>query len=254
MPELLRGRTAGIPNLALAAGLAVALWFFFLRGRSPSPSTSQAGAASTANPSTAGYSLGYAQGLQAAGVQQASQGSIPSATSSNGCPPDTAFNLADWRLYGGTWEYAPGGRYGTWVKNCVAYSHIDSEGSVQQILSQGGKVYFFPTPGNPVPGNLGSVWQGTPLTGGIPGVPAGVGGASGGAPKRKQHIGSRSAHEWQDAHPLVGERVLYPHYVRAVGGPRNHAREVRRVATQAGVHAARIQMLNPEHTGRIRVA
>lgn len=252
MPEILSGRTFGIPNVVLIGAAALGVWFLFLRGRATGP-TSKAGT-SPSGQATTDYSLGYAQGQQAATAnQQASSSAQASSSSQSQCPPDTPVNLADWRRssagFAITWEYAPSGSYGTFIRNCVAYSHIESGAAVQQILSQGGKVYFFPTPGNPIPGNLGSVWQATPLTGQGAGVTPGVGG-----PSRHRAAGSRSHFEWHDAHPMVGGRVPYPHYVAAVGGPANHVREVHRVARQAGVHPARVLMLNPEHTGRIRVA
>ena len=59
---------------------------------------------------------------------------------------------------------------------------------------------------------------------------------------------------WHESHPLVGAPVPYGHFVRAVGGAANHRREIHRVASQAGVHPARVAMLNPHPTGMIRVA
>jgi len=113
-----------------------------------------------------------------------------------------------------------------------------------------------PQQGRSVPGR-GNLW--IPLTNGgwifAGDVIGGVGGVGGPRTARKHAMGSRAAAPiWSDAHPLVGGPVRYPHYVQAVGGPANHGREVARVARQAGVHPARVAMLNPTWTGRIRIA
>lgn len=67
-------------------------------------------------------------------------------------------------------------------------------------------------------------------------------------------VGSRSATLMHYAHPLLTRRVVYSHFVRAVGGPAAHKAEVHRVAGQAGVHPARLEALNPVYTGKIRIA
>jgi hypothetical protein len=79
----------------------------------------------------------------------------------------------------------------------------------------------------------------------------GQGGAGVGGPAS---IGSRSATLWSAHHPTLSAPHRYPHFVRSIGGAPNHTREIARVAEQAGVHPARLLMLNPEPTGYIRVA
>lgn len=78
------------------------------------------------------------------------------------------------------------------------------------------------------------------------GLHAGVGGPV--------SVGSRSASLMHGAHPLLKRRVVYTHFVRAVGGPGAHEGEIHRVAKAAGIHPARLQALNPTYTGRIRIA
>lgn len=81
--------------------------------------------------------------------------------------------------------------------------------------------------------------------------PAPQGGGVGGFSSQ----GSRSS-EWigNYFHPSVTRRVVYSHYVRAVGGAATHRAEVASVAKRAGINAARLHVLNPHHTGKIRVA
>lgn len=86
----------------------------------------------------------------------------------------------------------------------------------------------------------------------LPTVPSpGGGGGVGGF----RSSGSRSS-SWAGNyfHPAITRRVVYSHYVRAVGGPATHRTEVASVAGRAGLHSARLQALNPIYTGKIRVA
>ena len=66
-------------------------------------------------------------------------------------------------------------------------------------------------------------------------------------------IGSRSANLWWGGHPLLKQRIRYPQFVKAGGGPAQHQVEVHRVARQAGVHPAQVLAANPHFTGLIRV-
>jgi hypothetical protein len=232
---VLQGRTFGLPNVALVAAAAAVIWLFFLRGR-PTSSTS----AVTAPGANSTYGLGFAQGLQAGAVQPAP----PAAPAQAAARPGTA-TLVSAPRFGelasqpGPPVYDANGRvtgqflpWGTTVN--VAGSPVGN-GALYPVTGPGGDTVY--------------VARLDVASFTAPGQGGGIGG-----PVRKHAIGSRSAHQWQDAHPGVGARVPYAHYVRAVGGPRNHIREVHRVAQQSGVHPARILMLNPEPTGRIRVA
>lgn len=80
-----------------------------------------------------------------------------------------------------------------------------------------------------------------------PGGAGGVGGFS--------SQGSRSS-SWAGNYfdPRITRRVVYSHYVRAVGGPMTHRTEVASVAARSGIHVGRLQALNPVYTGKIRIA
>jgi hypothetical protein len=271
MPDVgaaLRGRTFGIPNGVLLAAVAVGIWFVFLRRPAAGPGASassrpqsslisrlfgtststQAGQAGSALES--GYGLGYAQG------QQSSQANVqppaPPAAPTPPAPPAAPVAKAN-----GT----------VWL-----HSQPSATSPVAGILAQGQTV---PTTGSPVqgenfcatylPGNpCSNAW--VPVTyAGAPAfafsldvtVQAASAPIGGPGTSRKHAIGSRSAApQWHDSHPLIGAPVQYAHYVR-VGGAKTHAahsRNVARVASQAGVHPARIAMLNPNPTNLIRIA
>jgi hypothetical protein len=238
-------------------GGAGALAFILLRGRKGATGTTQNAAAASGSPLASGYGLGYAQGLQA------SQAAAP----------------AQMQQVPTTGQFRPGASGSTvWNGNQYRWVVTGPSQGVPEALQQLGLnssdpnvinrlTYFTPNPRTDQQGN--TVWymglldpNGRPLP--TPSIwpppysgppPPGMGGSPAiGGPMRKHHVGSRSAHEWHDAHPAIGAKVLYPHYVRAVGGPGRHAAEIHRVARQAGVHPARVLMLNPTHTGRIRVA
>jgi hypothetical protein len=234
-----------LPTWAWLGLVGVGAWYFLLRGKVGTPNAAASGSALNS-----GYSLGFAQGQQAAAP--GAPGPAP------GGPASSPVNASDWKRAGSGWLYAPNGVEGTFVLAGQQYYHLTDPGAANAYSQAGGVTYFFPAPGLPAPYPWGTPTGATPGTA-IYGVrPAvGVGGARIGGPAA---IGSRSANLWHHAHPLVGARVPYSYHVRAVGGAPNHAREVHRVATQAGVHPARIMMLNPDphYPGRqgdhIRVA
>ena len=247
----LRGRTFGIPNLALLAAVAAGIWWFFLRKPAGATTTPQAAAAGSQLES--GYGLGFAQGQQAA---QANQPPPTGPSPPSGPTPPT--------------------QRGTYRARSQPWGSWDTAGGVN----------VFPSPSNDLP-PVGLIPYGTqftasgpPVSGKSVGVPNGpsssywipygfgyisgidaqllsVGNAGTGGPSPRKHaIGSRSANLYHDAHPLIGAPVKYAHYVR-VGGPRSaaaHHANVNRVAQQAGVHPARVAMLNPVPTGLIRIA
>ena len=211
---------------------AVGVWFFFLRGKAGTGQQAQQGLTQGTD---SAYGLGFAQGQQAAtaSAQPASAtatGSTITVGNSNGAGvPVWSYNVAQQGVIGRVPDNttlplvsaAPGfhmGEPGYLVKFGGGTGWVSGSNVISTQQGQG---------------------QGQPGQGG---------------PARKHGIGSRSSNMWHDSHPLIGAPVKYPHYVRAVGGPRAHAHEIHRVARQAGVHPARIAMLNPVPTGMIRVA
>ena len=227
--SILTRRIGPLPGWAWGGLVAVGVWWFFIRGKGTASTTGTGTASATPGPD-ATYGLGFAQG------QQAATASAQPATAQPAGPKLTLGNPPDQR-------------------GIPVWSLDKSNQGVVGYVQPGQIPYVAPTvgfngeQGYSVPWGSGTGWvSGQYVTG--------IGGAGGiGGPARKHSIGARSrAPEWHDAHPLIGQNVRYAHYVRAVGGPGNHAREVGRVARQAGVHPARVAMLNPEYTGRIRVA
>jgi len=220
---------------------AVGVWYFLIRGKAAPPST--ANAAASGSQLSSGYGLGYAQGLQASQANQPST-STSSSTSSNplqrlvagGSPTGLFADPSTSRQV--TWVAAntslqPAGAPVAGSYPFGATSGFWAQSNYwQPVTYQGQTLYVWAPFAQPAPG-------------------AGVGGPG---TSRKHASGRRSAVLWSDAHPLVGARVRYPHYVTAVGGPGGHRAEVMRVAQQAGVHPARVAMLNPHPTGRIRIA
>lgn len=221
--KLLSGKTAGIPNAILAVAGGVGIWWFFLRKQSQSSSSSTA---SGVSPDSA-YGLGYAQGLQAAA------GNVPGSPA----PPTPAVPKPP-------------------------KSNGDKDTGRHPILPNVQPVSRPPSP-SPAPcfpgGPTGYLCGGPPLNGkpcppgdygpGEPYCTAGNPPVGGG-----RSVGSRSARTMTHFHPAITQRVKYAHYVRAIGGPQLHAAEIQRVATQSGVHPARLRALNPVYTGKIRVA
>lgn len=244
--SILTRQIGPLPGWAWGGLVAFGAWFFFLRGKTGTSSTGTANAAASGSQLSSGYGLGYAQGLQAASANQP-----PAAATASGQP--AVFTGA------GTLSLT-GNQSGT----SAIRSAPDSRAPVVTQAPVGTKITVNPT-GSPDPNSQFGQWYQVvsgpgagswawgpdiSLQAAVGGALAGIGGAV-----RKHAIGSRAAAPvWHDAHPLVGAPVRYAHYVRAVGGPGNHRREVARVAQQAGVHPARIAMLNPHYTGRIRIA
>lgn len=226
--SVLTRKIGPLPAWAWVGGLGAVAWFV-LRGRTPATGATTPNAAAAGTDLQSGYGLGYAQGLQAA-----PPGAAPTA------PPSTKRSAT-----------ITGDAAGVFVSPT-------SKSPVIAVLPKG-------TPATVIgPSVSGETWGGVsywvPVDyGGQQGYVAGalirveqaVGGAIGGAAKS---VGSRASWLWHDAHPGIGQSVRMPHYVRAVGGPGNHGREVSRVARRSGVHPARVAMLNPVPTGWIRVA
>ena len=71
--------------------------------------------------------------------------------------------------------------------------------------------------------------------------PLGVGGAGAAG-----SAGDLSKDLYEDHHPLVDDRLVYPHFVRGVGGPAAREAQIHAIARQTQVHPARIQALNPD--------
>lgn len=240
--EALRGRTFGIPNVALLVAVAAGIWWFFLRGKGQAAGTTNAAAAGSQLQS--GYGLGFAQG------QQAAQATQPGATAT---ATPTAPPVALWS-FGPVPSNAPH----VWRPTQAG------QGAFQRAT--GGEISSAVRAGSPdadtsrTLGAFGWEWAIVP-SGQSPEQYAAAlnssgGAVGGGAPIRKHAIGSRSAWLHHDAHPLIGAPVRYAHYVR-VGGPKSaaaHRANINRVAQQAGVHPARVAMLNPVPTGLIRIA
>lgn len=246
MPDVgsaLRGRILGIPNVIWLGGVAFGIYWFFLRGKGKAATTPQAAAAGSQLAS--GYGLGFAQGQQAAQAQAQAPTTAPGPTAA--APP-------------ALWQFGPILPVGTpvvWQATPV--------GSANFQRNTGGTWPGGIRPGTPDPdtdsklGQFGWQWAKVPsgfTSESYASALNSPGAVGGGGPIRKHAIGSRSANLMHDAHPLIGAPVRYAHYVR-VGGPRHaaaHHANIQRVAAQAGVHPARVAMLNPVPTGLIRIA
>jgi len=226
-----------LPGYAWAGAAAIGAWFL-LRGRQGTASTAKTGATATPGPD-ATYGLGFAQGLQSAGPGP------PASTTS-----DTS---RKYKARSKPWGFEPPD-----TANIPIYAQPNQQGGVLGYVPFGTQ---FTAGGDPVQGQRIDVgvaqsdyW--IPYKGGyVSGVDAIIDAAQGG-PARvggPAAIGSRSSTLMAPHHPLVTEHHRYPHFVAAVGGAPNHTREVIRVAKQAGVHPARLMMLNPQPTGWIRV-
>lgn len=244
--NLLTRKIGPLPAWVWGGAAAVAAWFFFLRGKGPGAGARPGSSSSSTTPggqATTDYSLGYSQGLQSAVVGLGQTVSTTTkkfvATLRGNTNPETG------QAFSGT------------INIPVFDSQFRSTGTTLPEQSQ------VTVTGGPV-SNGGKQYYPIDMPGGQTGyilaqdvtnlVQQSTGGGVGG-PVRKHAIGSRAAAPiWSDAHPLVGAPVRYSHYVRAVGGPGNHQRELHRVAAQSGVHPARVAMLNPTPTGMIRVA
>ena len=268
MPDVgqaLRGRILGIPNAVWLGAVAVGIWYFFLRGKGKAAGTANAAAAGSQLES--GYGLGFAQG------QQAAQAARPPPGGQNVTGRQTV-TIRDRQSSGPYAQFdqtSPG--VPVWAQPGSGQIGFVAYGSTQTLASNPssgpqsspGGLATNNRLGNPQPGpsngfttqywgiNYGPItgWVGANDVSG-----AGTGAAAGGPTPRKHAIGSRSANLMHDAHPLIGAPVKYAHYVR-VGGPRTahaHHANVNRVAQQAGVHPARVAMLNPVPTGLIRIA
>lgn len=230
--SILTRKIGPFPGWAWGGLVAVAAWYFLLRGKPAGTSTNAAAAGSQLQ---SGYGLGYAQGLQAAGPQTQAQQVAQT--------PGNLLRLVTQQASPGNWPQG----VPVWDSphtggNPVAYvpygSAIPTTGAQ---VNAGGFTWY------PVTGPGGSTgWIASNTVAGFGGASQGIGGA--------KSIGSRSANLMHHAHPLIGARVPYQFHVRAVGGAPNHAREVHRVALQSGVHPARLMALNPTPTGYIRVA
>jgi len=234
--NVLTQRIGPLPAWVWGGIAAVGVWYFLLRGKTTSAtSASTPNAAASGSQLASGYGLGFAQGQQAAQASQA-----PASVTPAGLPtlnwhfgPPTSQNWV--------WRLTPSGQ-AAWQRQTGSPANFalqPSNSPPPPWLPQYSYQIAEIPPGATLQQYLDAAIQG------------GVGGPG---TSRKHASGSRSAALWHDAHPLIGAKVLYPHYVSAVGGPANHGREVARVARQAGVHPARVLMLNPTPTGRIRIA
>jgi hypothetical protein len=214
--SILTRKYGPLPGWAWAGAAALGAWFLIpkLTG-SKSGTTGTANAAASGSQLSSGYGLGYAQGLQAAQVAQPAQSSVTtSPTQSQATVP----SFQQWLLTGVTGQrqdLAQAIAGGRWNDLTGQYAK-----ETAQLESSGA-----------VPGTGG------PISVGGPGAK-----------------GSRSAFLMAGHHPLIKMPPRHEYFVRAVGGPGNHTREVARVAQQAGVHPARLMMLNPNPGGYIRVA
>jgi hypothetical protein len=221
-----------LPGWAWAGVVGAGIWLLLPRLRGSSSATP--GRATATPGPDATYGLGYAQGLQSAGANAP-------APSRSGAAGTTATNSEQVPIY---LRSQPGPQ------------------GVAALLAPGASV---PAAGAPVTGGsyttpsglTSNQWQPVTYSGTTLYAPAiqvrvadaimaGLGGAAA--------LGSRSAEMMSPWHPLVTTGHRYPHFVRAVGGAPNHTREVHRVAEQAGVHPARVMMMNPHPTGWLRVA
>lgn len=245
--SVLTRKIGPLPGWAWGGLIAGALWWFFIRGKG-STGTGTPNAAASGSQLASGYGLGFAQG------QQAAQANTTTSSSSAAGQPNASVagiragnvgNETGHDYYGGS---PPGTLQKLGQLPFETPVQITGAPTVANVPWQNTTV---PVPVYPLKGPAGQ-----PIYMQTVDVVPGAGGLGVGGPgtARKHAIGSRSAWLHHDAHPLIGAPVRYAHYVRAVGGPANHRREVARVAHQAGVHPARVAMLNPEYTGHIRIA
>ena len=261
--DALRGRTFGIPNVALLAAVAFGIYWFFIRGRTGAKAPS---GTSPTGQATTDYSLGYAQGIQASmpgGVTQGpSAPQILSIRQSHADDPNAPTAQWDKTFRGVPIRPRPGPvgfiglvPFGSTIQ--ATGQPVQGDNNLGSPASPSG-----PTASSATPQQGVSTWWPVGYAGAIGYLSAydvsgqGQPGVGVGGPSRKHAIGSRSANLYHDAHPLIGASVRYAHYVR-VGGPRTaaaHHANIHSVAQQAGVHPARVAMLNPVPTGLIRIA
>lgn len=228
-----------LPAWAWGGLAAVGVWYFLLRGKATGATGNAAAAGSQLS---SGYGLGYAQGLQAAGPLATSattggKGTVRAGSSNPGLA-QAPYSNSQIPLYA-TGADPSNPTYGAHRVGLVPFgTSLTVTGPSTQVPWGTGQSTLLPV------NYLGSTYYVS-----VDDVTqtAGIGGA-------RRSIGSRSANLWHHSHPLIGARVPYQYHVRAVGGAPNHAREVHRVALQAGVHPARLMALNPTPTGYIRVA
>lgn len=222
-----------LPGWAWAGVAAAGAWLLLPRLRGAAGTTSSTTSASGPS-SDSVYGLGYAQGLQAAG---------PAAPAPTAATPGRrgVVKATDPGYTGAAGIFAsPTTQSGT-IAIVPQGTSLNVSGPPITGQPWGGVDYWWPVNYGGQTGYVsGSLFQ-LQDSG-----PVGVGGP---AP-----LGSRSADLMSPWHPLVTAHHSYPHFVRAVGGAPNHSREVVRVARQAGVHPARLMMLNPNPNGWVRVA
>ena len=220
-----------LPGWAWAGALGIGAFFLLPRLTKTGTSTGAQNASAAGSQLSSGYGLGYAQGLQAAGPPTTPTATPKSRVVLTARPGYANNAVAVWSAP--TIASSQLGQYpsGTTLDagQVVQGGEWSGSSSWRQVTTPSGQT--------------GYVWD-------PDAVALGTGGGRGGPVS----IGSRSANLMHYAHPDIGARVPYTYHLRAVGGAPNHSREVYRVAQQAGVHPARIAMLNPEPTGFIRVA
>jgi hypothetical protein len=240
--SVLTKKIGPLPAYAWGGLAAGAIWWFLIRGKTGASSTGTTNAAASGSALNSGYGLGYAQGVQANPPPSA-----PSTTSKNRVvliapagEPGPNHKVAVWSA-----PSTSSGQVGVYP----AGTTLDANGPAVQGTSFG-PYYDLPQSDQWVPvttpdGRQGYVWG--PATA-IAAAVAAIGGAA-------RSIGSRSATLMSAHHPLITAPHPLPHFVRKVGGAANHSGEVARVSKQAGVHPARMMMLNPDpNTSYLRVA
>lgn len=267
MPNELTGaltrKFGPLPGWAWAGTGAVGLALIvFMRGKSGSAPAAPTGLASSGRPgtipgsvgyATPDYSLGYSQGMSAASAP-ASSATSPPATSPGGTSQPTTqqvvagsnnpylqYTGGQVPLYasiGGVMQQIAGVPSGTTLT--VSTTPTTSKyGSGTQVY---GSATFFAVQ-TPVPGTYISAGDITYSQ------PTGVGGG-----RRSNSIGSRSRSPHMSVHPDIKRQPQYQHFIQNAGGAANHHASVRRAAKAAGVHPARIHMLNPQPGHPIRIA
>ncbi len=163
MPEILTRRIGPFPGWvwgALAGGGFIV--FMYLRKRGQPGQQGQAQGSLVNNP--AASSIPYVPSVTVTGIPSAPSPSPTTQGPSSGCSqPDTPVNRADWVQFQGTYWYKPGGQDAPFIKNCVMYSHILDQQSLNAYKAGGGQPYFFVQPGVPVPGEVGAIYTATPV-------------------------------------------------------------------------------------------
>src|SRR5579875_1134459 len=146
--RFLQGKTGGIPNLLIVTIVGVGGGYLIYRTYRQQPSTSAQSSdtsgnllASQMSPPPVTYVTGIPEPVTA--PPTGTESSVPSTTSSSGCPPDTPINASDWYQTGAGWAF----RMQSFVKNCVLYTPTPNPAAYTAAQQAGVQQVFFTAPG-----------------------------------------------------------------------------------------------------------